>query len=123
MGDLFDVAFIGLDTVHPNTNSVKEALQNIYNTASGSKSVDFLDTLPRYKYHVNVDGVGPSWRGLPILASGSVMLLQESTLGEFFIDDLLPWVHYVPFKSDLSDLKTHVMFLRQHDKRASSIAR
>lgn len=42
---------------------------------------------------------------------------------EFFYPQLKPWYHYVPVKSDLSDLDTLVSYFLEHDDAAREIAR
>jgi hypothetical protein len=40
-----------------------------------------------------------------LLAGNSVVLKQDSEYFEHFYRDLTAWTHYIPVKSDLSDLK------------------
>lgn len=58
----------------------------------------------QYKYQISIDGTVAAYR-LPYLLGGSgVVLKQDSPYYEFFYHDLEPFVHYIPFKRDLSDL-------------------
>lgn len=59
---------------------------------------------PQYKYQISIDGTVAAYR-LPYLLAGSgVVLKQDSPYYEFFYHNLEPFVHYIPFKRDLSDL-------------------
>mmetsp|Transcript_16415 Transcript_16415/g.44610 ORF Transcript_16415/g.44610 Transcript_16415/m.44610 type:complete len:116 (+) Transcript_16415:1023-1370(+) len=40
------------------------------------------------------------------LALESVILKQDSDNIEFWYDDAKPWIHYIPFKNDFSDLES-----------------
>jgi len=56
--------------------------------------------------------------------SNSVMLRVESIGGceEWFTSNIKPWVHYVPVKSDASDLVEKVKWLRDNDDKAKEIS-
>jgi hypothetical protein len=116
-----DVAFTDVDLKDTWSRDVKEEMQAVYKKTAHTGVLDFFDRLPNYKFLVNVNGVSASWRGLQLLAAGGVMLLQDSDRGEFFVDDLEPWVHYVPIKQDLSDLSERLSYLRDHDDLAKRI--
>jgi hypothetical protein len=36
---------------------------------------------------------------------------------------LIPWVHYIPIQSDLSDVEERVQWILEHDAQAQEIAR
>lgn len=66
----------------------------------------------KFKYLVDCPGVrgGYSARIKWLLATGRPVFMVEREFVEHWHEDLRPWVHYVPVKSDLSDL------LNQHAK-------
>ena len=41
---------------------------------------------------------------------------------QFFYNELSPWKHYVPVKSDLSDLPEKILWAKTHDEEAKLIA-
>lgn len=43
-----------------------------------------------------------------------MILKQESDYSEFFAKALIPYVHYIPFKKDFSDLKAKIEFILQN---------
>lgn len=75
----------------------------------------FLSFL-RYRYLVDIDGFTCAWKSLFLkLASRSVTLKVESDTQQWFYDELIPWVHYVPIRTDLLDLPWVLEWLPAHD--------
>ena len=74
--------------------------------------VDFL----QYKYQINIDGTVAAYR-LPYLLSGdSAVLKHDSVYYEHFYKQIQPWVHYIPFKKDLSDIVEKIKWAQTHDE-------
>lgn len=61
-----------------------------------------------YRYVLSVDGVGCADRLPALLSSNTIVFKSESELREFWYRDLVPYVHYIPVKSDFSDLLLQV---------------
>ena len=61
-----------------------------------------------YRYILSVDGVGCADRLPALLSSNMVVFKAESRLEEFWYYDLVPFVHYIPVKSDFSDLTSKI---------------
>jgi len=119
----FDVAFTGLDQA-----SEGQVRQDIiqWATSNGVKfqiPEKFAETLPRFKYLVNLDGVVAAFRMATLIGAGSVVLMQESHTKEFFMGSLTPWVHYVPINYSLSDLVSKIELLKANQTLAQEIAR
>ena len=57
------------------------------------------------------------------MLSGSVPLKIDSTNIEWFYADLVPYVNYVPIKSDFSDLLSQVEWLKANDDKAKEISK
>lgn len=77
-----------------------------------------------YKYLVDVDGNTNAWSALfQKLLSGSVVLkvASPSNFKQWYYDELIPWVNFVPVKSDMSDLVEKVQWLLEHDEEARQI--
>lgn len=75
------------------------------------------------KYLPLMDGVvcaAPAfqWR----LLSNSVILKPDSNEVQWFYRDLKPFVHYIPVKSDLSDLIEKLDWAKEHDSECKEIA-
>ncbi|MEE6470747.1 hypothetical protein FKM82_009056 [Ascaphus truei] len=86
------------------------------------KPISFFDFF-KYKYQINIDGTVAAYRLPYLLAGTSVVLKQDSIYYEHFYNELQPWKHYVPFKSNLSDLLEKIKWVRDHDEEAKKIAK
>lgn len=73
----------------------------------------------QYKYQINIDGTVAAYRLPYLLAGNSVVLKQDSTYYEHFYNELQPWKHYIPFKSDLSDLLEKLQWAKEHDEEVN----
>ena len=73
----------------------------------------------KYKYQINIDGTVAAYRFPYLLAGDSAVFKQNSNYYEHFYIDLKPYVHYIPFKQDLSDLLDRLEWASQHDDEAS----
>ncbi|KAJ1307235.1 hypothetical protein OPQ81_001349 [Rhizoctonia solani] len=80
-----------------------------------------------YKYILDIDGNGWSARFKRLMTTNS-MILKTTIFPEWYMDRVMPWVHYVPVKVDLTDLYDIVSFFRgdaqgrgAHDELASKI--
>lgn len=77
-----------------------------------------------YKYLVDIDGNSNAWSGLfEKLLSGSVVLKVASpnNFRQWYYDELIPWVNFVPIDSDMSDLVEKVHWLHKNDDEARKI--
>jgi hypothetical protein len=80
------------------------------------------DHLP-YKYQITLDSVtatlpGYIWR----MGSGCVNIKQDSPNQQWFYDLFKPNVHYLPVKTDLSNLDTTLTAARTHDTEMKEMA-
>lgn len=73
----------------------------------------------QYKYQINIDGTVAAYRLPYLLAGNSVVLKQDSIYYEHFYNELQPWKHYIPFKSDLSDLLEKLQWAKEHDEEVN----
>ncbi|XP_045458802.1 protein O-glucosyltransferase 2-like [Melitaea cinxia] len=76
-----------------------------------------------YKYQINIDGTVAAYRLPYLLSGGSLVMKQQSPYYEHFYSKLQPFEHFVPIKSDLSDLPEKIIWAREHDEEAHQIAR
>lgn len=76
----------------------------------------------KYKYIVNVEGHVSAYRLSCELATYSVILLVASEWKLWFTDMLKPYTHYVPVKSDLSDLYDRIRWCKKNDAACKQIA-
>jgi hypothetical protein len=75
-----------------------------------------------YKYIVHVDGHVSAFRLSLELSMGSVLLIADSKYRMWFKRYLVPNVHFVPVKEDLSDLYDKIRWCRQNDQKCKEIA-
>lgn len=89
----------------------------------GVKIVGFLSLQQQstYRYIINVDGHVSAFRLSMELGMGSVILLVESKWKLWYSDLLIPYKHYVPVKSDLSDLIKQIKWCRDNDDKCQEI--
>jgi len=84
-----------------------------------------VEQFNRWKFQIDIDGMTSSWPGFfSKLLSRSVVLKIDSIKGwrQWYYDRLTPWIHYVPIRSDFSDLAPIIRFLRNHPQVAEEIA-
>lgn len=74
-----------------------------------------------FKYQLNIDGTVSAYRLPYLLGGNSLVFKQESSFYEHFYRDLIPFVHFVPIKHDLSDLIEKIKWARQNDDLAFKI--
>lgn len=63
-----------------------------------------------------MDGTVAAYRLPYLLAGNSVVFKHDSIYYEHFYKQLQPWVHYIPFKADLSDLLEKIQWAKDHDE-------
>ncbi|GAA6056634.1 hypothetical protein JCM3770_006321 [Rhodotorula araucariae] len=81
----------------------------------------------QYKYLIDVDGNGWSGRFHRLMSTNS-LVLKSTAFPEWYSDRIQPWVHYVPLKTDYTDLYPILAFFKGvdgrggHDELAETIA-
>ena len=86
------------------------------------KHISFFDFF-KHKYQINIDGTVAAYRLPYLLVGDSVVLKQDSIYYEHFYNELQPWKHYIPVKSNLSDLLEKLKWAKEHDAEAKKIAK
>ncbi|MCP1659286.1 glycosyltransferase family 90 protein [Neisseria perflava] len=76
-----------------------------------SKNYVTLPDHARYKYLIDIEGVGYSGRIPFLLATQRLLFLQERKWKGFYHFDLQPYKHFIPVKNDLSDLMAQLEFV------------
>ncbi len=75
-----------------------------------------MQSFPKYKYLIDVRGVGWTDRVKYLLAMKRPLLLVDRPYSEFYFDDLIPMKHFVPVKEDFSDLIEKIDLLESNPK-------
>uniref|UniRef100_A0A8C2NEY2 Glycosyl transferase CAP10 domain-containing protein n=2 Tax=Capra hircus TaxID=9925 RepID=A0A8C2NEY2_CAPHI len=86
-----------------------------------AKDVHLVDHC-KYKYLFNFRGVAASFRFKHLFLCGSLVFHVGDEWLEFFYPQLKPWVHYIPVKTDLSNVQELLQFVKANDDIAQEIA-
>ncbi|XP_036206646.1 protein O-glucosyltransferase 1 isoform X2 [Myotis myotis] len=86
-----------------------------------AKDVHLVDHC-KYKYLFNFRGVAASFRFKHLFLCGSLVFHVGDEWLEFFYPQLKPWVHYIPVKTDLSNVQELLHFVKANDDIAQEIA-
>ena len=78
----------------------------------------------QYKYLLDIDGWGGTWEATAWkLNSGSVILKTESGWRQWFSDEYLPWIHYIPVDDDFSNLQERFAWCEAHQEECERMIR
>ena len=79
----------------------------------------------KYKYHIDLGGSSGTSVSETIqkLALPGLLFHVESSAIDWYTEHLVPWVHYIPIKEDLSDLQDQYDWAEKHDRKAREIAK
>uniref|UniRef100_A0A7N9ATM7 Protein O-glucosyltransferase 1 n=1 Tax=Mastacembelus armatus TaxID=205130 RepID=A0A7N9ATM7_9TELE len=86
-----------------------------------AKEIPLVDHC-KYKYLFNFRGVAASFRFKHLFLCGSLVFHVGEEWQEFFYPQLKPWVHYIPVRQDLSDVRELLQFVKDNDAIAQEIA-
>lgn len=109
---------------HPLTDALWRA-----NATNGLFRLLPFDRIPaseyyaRYQTHVVMGGAGAAFRTARVLQQGIAVLLQDYPYEEWFAHLLVPYVHYVPLRQNLTDLHEALRWVRNHPAEVLAIAR
>ncbi len=100
---------------------MKQTLRNLWNEPPQEvKEVDHL----KYKYLISIDGNTCAWSRVPwIMLSNSVLLKQETDNMEWFYPAIIPYVHYIPVNTDLTDIFPQFKWMKTHDDEVRQISK
>lgn len=76
----------------------------------------------KYKYIINIEGNVSAFRLSLELCMKSCILIVESEWKLWYSDKLKPYIHYIPIKSDLSDLDDIIEWCIKNEKVCKNIA-
>jgi hypothetical protein len=125
--ELFDVGYTDVDEyMYPGTGFDGEEQRSKLDALEAfarpfTREHQSEDDAAGYKYVISVDGVSAAWRVTGLLASGALLIKQESPYFEHYYPLMKPWVHYVPVRFDLQDLVQKVQWAMAHDAEVQVI--
>ncbi|PWV95749.1 glycosyl transferase family 90 [Hoeflea marina] len=76
----------------------------------------------RYRYLLDIEGIGYSARLKILLFSGRPVFIQDRPWKDFFFDWMEPFQHYIPVAGDLSDLGRQLDWAEAHPEECARIA-
>lgn len=82
-----------------------------------------IDVFGGYKFVVDIDGHANAWGLLEKLILGCCILKVSSPYEQWFYEHLRPWRHYVPIRSDLTDLDEIFAWCRENNRECEWIAK
>lgn len=80
-----------------------------------------LDQVSKWKYLLDLEGVGYSGRLKLFLFSSRVVFIQDRPYKEWFHHDLEPYKHYIPVKRDCSDLLEQYHWIEERPEKYKEI--
>jgi hypothetical protein len=86
---------------------------------------DFMSPVEqlKYKYLLVMDGWSNAWDSTVWkLYSGSVVLIVDSVWEQWYVRQIIPWVHYVPVHNDLSNLNVMIQWCIDNDDLCHQIS-
>jgi len=83
-----------------------------------------LETLGTYRYHIDLGGGGgTTWSGtIEKLGLPGLLFHHVTPTKDYFHDKMVPWVHYIPIKEDLSDLREKFNWAEANPNMAQQIS-
>lgn len=77
-----------------------------------------------YKYQITLDGNASTYsRLIWQMHSNCLVFKQSSPFEQWFYNSLIPFVHYIPFAWDTSDLPKQIIWAKEHDAQAQMIVK
>ncbi|KAJ7292653.1 glycosyl transferase family 90-domain-containing protein [Mycena rebaudengoi] len=110
-----------VDIARDHTSIISAKIDTFDEAACAADCVlDPPEHIYQHKYVLDLDGNTSSERYLELLRSGS-LVFKATTFHEYFSDWLQPYTHYIPVKTDLSDLVSKIQWAIENDFKAQAI--
>lgn len=121
--DYIDAKFSSWFKIGDDSESTKKLKELNINKDNALAPYTSIEDQLAYKYILSLDGYKCAWIRVPwIMVSNSVLMKTETDQVEWFYNKIIPDVHYVSIKADLSNLVHKVQYLRENDTYAKNIA-
>ena len=101
---------------YPDFLDIYEKNSIPYQRRDGGNQYIPPEDFAKYKYLIDVPGWSWSDRTKILLQLGRPVLLVDRFEKEWYFDDLIPMMHYVPIRADFSDLIEKIIFLNENTK-------
>jgi hypothetical protein len=111
------------DNLNPRSYFKKLYDEKKINNMNYSSEYTTIAEQLKYKYILDIDGWSSTWDGtFWKLYSGSVLLKQKSIWKQWYYDELIEWVHYVPIENDFSNLNEQIEWCMNNDEKCKEIS-
>lgn len=115
--DILDAKFTNVVS-NPYKSSIEKELTRSHLL---SKNISVHDHLA-FKYLIDIDGNNCTYSRLFwILLSNSLCFKEDSDNEQWYYGALEPYIHYIPFKKDLSDLIEKINWAENHEEEVKTI--
>ncbi len=117
-----DIVDARITAIEPHADAAEK--QARYEMLGYLGPYDAQDEIVRYRYQVDIDGNTNTWSSFFLkLLTGSPVLKVDSECGfhQWYYAQLIPYLHYVPVKPDLSNFTTQMAWLRANTDQAKRI--
>lgn len=123
------LGWIGVLTSQPRRDLVNildpefEFIPMLWNHSNGlalnkntTQYISISEQVKRWRYLIDLEGITWSTRLKLFLFSNRVTFVVDRAYKEFWHFNLEPWVHYIPVKRDLSNLKENFYIVKNNPK-------
>lgn len=86
-----------------NNNILLQDSQSDLKLFDNNYRMDVIDQL-KYRYILHLDGYSSAWRIIKELFYHSIILIPDTDFTDIVRNLMIPWVHYIPIKKNLSNL-------------------
>lgn len=116
LGLQLDVGFTSFLQCEPKACSRQQAMYGTVPRVPDS-------SMGTFKFLLDIDGNSFSQRLLTFVRHSGSLVIRASVFECWVLDRLRPWVHYVPLRLDMSNLRPTLQWLATNDDEARRIAR
>ena len=89
---------------------------------NSTKYISTPELVKKYAILIDIEEYGYSGRVKHLLWSHRPLIIVDRSHKEYFYNFLEPWKHFIPVKSDLSDLVDNIKWCINNEKKAKEIA-
>jgi len=111
-----------LSSVDPRIEAYSMGWDYRNGKAIPNKYVSLVDHT-KYKYLIDIQGRGWSARTKILMFSGRCLFIADRKWKEYWYDYLVPYLHYIPVKEDLSDLSMQLDWAESHPEEVEKIVK
>ena len=110
--------------IHNKTSAVLQTVLRMNGLGKGLPplSIDPAKYYTHYQTTVVLGGIGAAFRTAKHMSAGQAIVLQKFDFEEWFVPYMEEYVHYIPLRQDLSDMKQQMEWIRENPTQVREIA-